>query len=130
MSMFSMSLLMGCVFKGSFIFESPPPAHPTVTTPKSSLSMLSIIFPVSISDSNANAPVSPVSSSTVNKPSICPCFNVLSSSIARVVATPIPSSAPSVVPSAVRMSPLSLNLIGSLVKSWSTSLFFSQTISI
>jgi len=51
------------------------------------------------------APSMPVSSVAVNRASSGPCFSVRSSSTARIAATPIPLSAPSVVPSAVTQPP-------------------------
>ena len=98
-------------------------------TPKSSLSILSMIFPLSMCGSSANAPVSPVSSSTVNSPSIAPSLRSLSLRIARVIATPIPLSAPRVVPLAVSLSPSIVSGMGSFEKSCDTSLFFSHTMS-
>ena len=47
----------------------------------------------------------PVSSVAVKSASSGPCFNVLSSSTARIAAAPMPLSAPNVVPSAVTQSP-------------------------
>ena len=49
--------------------------------------------------------------------------------IARLVATAMPLSAPSVVPFAIRMFPFRTRSIGSFAKSCTVSLFFSQTMS-
>ncbi len=115
--------------RGSSIVELPPPALPIVITPKSSLSKFSIILPLRKSGSIAKAPVNPVSSSTVKRASIGPCFSFLSSSIDSIIAMPIPLSAPNVVPSALTLLPSTLTFMGSFEKSCSTSAFFSQTIS-
>ena len=87
-------------------------------------------FPVSIPSPNPNAPVRPVSSSTVKSASSAGCATVAEASIASAAAMPIPSSAPSVVPSA-RTQPSSMRVrIASCSKSNAASEFFSQTISI
>ena len=79
--------------------------------------------------SSCAAPVRPVSSSIVNSNSSGPWIRSVASMIASMVATPIPLSEPRVVPDAVRYSPSRRGLIVSWVKSWSTSEFFSLTMS-
>ena len=109
---------------------SMPPAQPMKISPSSSESRLSKIRPLKSLGSNFSAPVSPVSSSTVKIHSIGPCCTVGSAMTARAAATPIPSSAPSVVPSAWSQSPFIIASIGSFSKSWTLSLFFSHTMSV
>ena len=99
------------------------------SSPSSSESRFNRISPFMKPSFKANAPVNPVSSSTVNRHSNGPCSMVSSARIASSVATPIPLSAPSVVPLAFIHSPSISVSIGSTRKSCSTSLFFSQTIS-
>ena len=99
-------------------------------SPSSSLSRLRSILLFNTSAERASAPDSPVSSSTVNKHSIGPCSISFASNIAKAVATPMPSSAPKVVPSAFNHSPSIFGTMASFSKSKTLSLFFSQTISI
>ena len=93
--------------RGNVISVSPPPAQPTYKSPHSSVSRLSIVRPVNpnASASKSMAPVKPVSSSTVKSASIGgrglshasgPSSGMESN--ARAAATPMPLSAPSVVP--------------------------------
>ena len=80
------------------MLESPPPAQPMQISPQSSVSRFSMVLPLIMSPLKANAPVSPVSSSTVKRHSRG--GNRLSlgiSSKAIAAATPIPLSAPRVV---------------------------------
>ena len=109
--------------------ESIPPAHPINSSPSSSESRFNRISPFINPSFRANAPVSPVSSSTVNKHSNGPCSIVSSARIASSVATPMPLSAPNVVPFAFSHSPSISVSIGSVRKSCSTLLFFSHTMS-
>ena len=80
------------------------PAQPTVNVPSSSLSRLSRIFPVSSAGSRPLAPSRPTSSATVISSSRGPCGSDGSSASAIMAAIATPSSAPSVVPSAVSHS--------------------------
>ncbi|CDD14487.1 uncharacterized protein BN675_02843 [Parabacteroides merdae CAG:48] len=79
--------------------------------------------------SSALAPVSPVSSSTVKRHSIGPCSISSDARIASSAATPMPLSAPRVVPLARSQFPSTIVSIGSWSKSCAVPLFFSQTIS-
>ena len=79
-----------------------PPAEPAVRSPSASESTLIKYFPVKRFGFNPNAPFIVVSSSTVPKNSICGCSKLLSSKIARDMATAIPLSAPRVVASALK----------------------------
>ena len=79
--------------------------------------------------SKPKAPTMPVSSSIVNKASIGPCFSSLLSSTAMAAATPMPLSAPSVVPFAFTQSPSIMVSIGSVSNVCFLSLFFCGTIS-
>ncbi len=110
---------------------STPPAHPTYSSPSVSESRLISVFPCRNPPSSANAPYIPVSSSTVKSASNGGCTTFLSAKIAIAVATPIPLSAPSVVPLAVTHSPFSSMYasMGSFSKSKTLSLFFCGTIS-
>ena len=112
---------------------SPPPAEPMVIVPTDSESMLmSSLLSISISCGfRANAPVSPVSSSTVARISIGPCLTSGSNSNASANDIPIPLSAPKVVSSASIHSPFFWILIGigSLSKSKPPSRSVSQTMS-
>ncbi len=94
-----------------------PPAQPIKISPSSSLSRFNRISPVMKPFSRALAPVRPVSSSTVNRHSIGPCSISSEARIASSAATPIPLSAPSVVPLARSQSPSTIVSIGSLSKS-------------
>ena len=76
------------------------------------------------------APVRPVSSSRVNTHSIGPCSMSVARRSASCIAQPIPSSAPSVVPSAHSQSPSIYVSIGSLRKSISFPSMLSHTMSI
>mmetsp|Transcript_9873 Transcript_9873/g.24662 ORF Transcript_9873/g.24662 Transcript_9873/m.24662 type:complete len:225 (-) Transcript_9873:142-816(-) len=99
----------------SHSLASPPPAHPMNTSPQSSVSRFSMVRAVSRSAPMPKAPVSPVSSSTVNSASMGGSRVVLgASSSASAVATPIPLSAPRVVPSALSQSPSRTRRMGSL----------------
>jgi len=75
------------------------------------------------------APVRPVSSSMVKSSSRGPCLMLASSMMARLVATAMPLSAPSVVPLAISVLPRRTRSIGSFEKSCFLSAFFSQTMS-
>ena len=99
-------------------------------SPQSSVSRFNIVLPFRISPLSANAPVNPVSSSTVNKHSKGgSSVSLGKSSKAIEAATPIPLSAPNVVPSAFNQLSSIYNLRGSVIKSCFESLFFSHTIS-
>lgn len=106
-----------------------PPAQPMNNSPSSSESRFSRMSPLMKPSCKAKAPVSPVSSSTVNRHSTGPCSILSSARMASSVATPIPLSAPSVVPLAFSHSPSISVSIGSVRKSCFTSLFFSHTMS-
>ena len=75
------------------------------------------------------APVRPVSSSIVKSISSGPCSSERSSATASAAATPMPLSAPRVVPLARSTLPSRTSSIGSFVKSCTLSAFFSQTMS-
>ena len=75
------------------------------------------------------APVIPVSSSIVNKASIAGCLMVFEANTLIIAATPIPLSAPNVVPSARTQSPSTIILIPSVSKLKLVSEFFWCTIS-
>ena len=62
------------------------------------------------------APVRPRSSSTVSSTSTGPWATLLSSARASPMATPMPLSAPRVVPSAVTQSPSTFSLMGILLE--------------
>ena len=87
------------------MFASKPPAQPTYNSPSSSESRFIRISPLRIFGSRLKAPVIPVSSSIVNSASTGPCSISFDSSTAIAAATPIPLSAPRVVPFAVTHSP-------------------------
>ncbi|MNR11670.1 hypothetical protein D3C85_1279800 [compost metagenome] len=87
------------------LFVSIPPAQPMVSSSSSSVSRFNNIVPDKLEGSNSFAPVIPVSSSIVNKASIAGCTIVEEAKIAIIVATPIPLSAPRVVPFALTQSP-------------------------
>ena len=86
------------------------------SSPSSSESRFIKISPFKNPGFNPNAPVIPVSSSIVKIASIGPCSMSLASRIASDVATPIPLSAPSVVPVAFTHPPSICGLIGSVSK--------------
>ena len=79
---------------------SKPPAHPTYSSPSVSESRLTSISPSSIPPFRPRAPSMPVSSVAVISASNGPCTTSSDSITAKIAATPIPLSAPSVVPSA------------------------------
>src|SRR5512143_174839 len=108
---------------------SRPPEHPTYRAPSSSESRFISVRLTRESPASPPAPVSPVSSSIVNRNSRGPWTRDLSSMMARLVATAMPLSAPRVVPFAIRKLPFRTSSIGSFEKSWTLSLFFSQTMS-
>mmetsp|Transcript_14200 Transcript_14200/g.59408 ORF Transcript_14200/g.59408 Transcript_14200/m.59408 type:complete len:229 (+) Transcript_14200:844-1530(+) len=109
----------GSVATARFRMLSPPPAQPMYTLPHSSVSRLSIVVAVrSLSASRPNAPVSPVSSSTVKSASSGGSGASASESrSASAAATPMPLSAPSVVPTAVTQSPSRTTFSGVVSKS-------------
>ena len=96
---------------------SSPPAQPTYNSPSSSESMLIRMSPFSIPDFRPLAPSIPVSSVAVNNASTGPCERSFDARTAIAAATPIPLSAPSVVPLAFTHSPSMMVSIGSLAKS-------------
>ena len=109
---------------------STPPALPTTKQPHVSESRLNRISPFSWSVGRSLAPYMPVSSSAVIRPSMGPCFKVLSSITAMIAATPIPLSAPNVVFLALTHS-LSIQVsMGSVSKLWLLSGDFCGTMSI
>ena len=110
--------------KVTFIFPFVPPAQPTYSSPSSSESILIRISPSRIPAFKPKAPVIPVSSSIVNRPSIGPCCRSSDSRTLIAAATPIPLSAPRVVPSAVTQPSSIKGSIGSVSKSNILSLFF------
>ena len=83
----------------------------------SSLSTLMSVLAFRIPFSRSLAPYRPVSSSRVTSTSRGPCLMVLSARIAKQLATPIPSSAPSEVWVAFRYFPSIRGMIGSFEKS-------------
>ena len=105
------------------------PAHPTVRVPSSSLSRLIRIAPVSSDPSSAFAPSSPTSSATVISSSSGPCGSDSSSTSAIIAAIATPSSAPSVVPSAVSHSPSRMSSIRPSAGSFGLEGSRSQTMS-
>ena len=117
--------------KSKVAVVSTPPAQPTYSSPSLSESRLIKVLPFSTPPSRANAPYIPVSSSTVKSASKGGCTTSLSARIAIAVATPIPLSAPRVVPLAVTHSPFSSTYasMGSFSKSNTLSEFFCGTIS-
>ena len=108
---------------------SIPPAHPINNSPSSSESRLSNVFPLKKPGCKANAPERPVSSSTVNRHSMGPCDTSVAVRTAICAAMPMPSSEPSVVPSALTHPSSTKGLMASVSKLCSVSPFFSQTIS-
>ena len=110
--------------------ESTPPAQPMKISPSSSESRFSRISPCMKPFCISKAPVRPVSSSRVKRHSMGPCSMLSSANTASPVATPMPLSAPSVVPLAFNHSPSIHVSIGSFKKSCSTSLRLSGTMSI
>ena len=99
----SLSVSWGLYSSVAVIFT--PPAEPIIISPSVSSSRLSRISPSSTSAFIWFTPYMVVSSSAVMKPSTGPCFKVLSSITAIMVATAIPSSEPRVVPLAFTQSP-------------------------
>ena len=75
------------------------------------------------------APIRPISSSRVMRTSRGPCCRDSSSSIAKHMATPTPSSPPRDVPVAFKYSPSMRGMMGSFKKSITTLSSFWQTIS-
>ena len=108
---------------------SKPPAHPTYSSPSVSESRLTSISPSSIPPFRPRAPSMPVSSVAVISASNGPCTTSSDSITAKIAATPIPLSAPSVVPSALTHSPSTRTSMGSFVKSNRLSPFFCGTMS-
>ena len=76
------------------------------------------------------APLMSVSSSVVKSNSRGGCESPGASATANAVATPMPSSAPSVVSLACSQSPSRTKTIGSVVKSWGDEGFFWHTMSV
>ncbi len=81
------------------------PAQPTVKPSSLVPSRLTRSRPATSEASSSLAPVRPCSSETVKRSSSGPCGSSGSSDTASAAATPIPLSAPSVVPSARTQSP-------------------------
>ena len=75
------------------------------------------------------APSMPVSSVAVKSASMGPCSTSVEARMAMVAATPMPLSAPRVVPLAFTQSPSTMVSMGSFSKSWALSLFFCGTMS-
>ena len=111
------------------IHVSVLPAHPTVSRPSSSLSRLIRIEPVTSAGSSAFAPSSPTSSATVISSSSGPWGSDSSSTSAIIAAIATPSSAPSVVPSAVSHSPSRTSAIRPSAGSFGLDGSRSQTMS-
>ena len=105
-----------------------PPAQLTVNTPSSSESRFILIFPRRLDVSMFFAPSIPVSSSVVKTASTGGLL-LSESRSASIMATAIPSSAPSVVPTAEILSPSTARSIPSFSTSLVQSGAFSQTIS-
>mmetsp|Transcript_49587 Transcript_49587/g.124685 ORF Transcript_49587/g.124685 Transcript_49587/m.124685 type:complete len:226 (+) Transcript_49587:642-1319(+) len=115
---------------GRRMWVSNPPAQPTQTAYSSSLSrLMSRLALRKGALPRRSAPPMVVSSSTVKRHSSGPCFASGSRSSASIAAQPMPSSAPSVVPVAFNHSPSIRQLIGSLSKSKTVSLFAEHTMS-
>ena len=114
---------------GIFIWTFAPPQQLATNTPSSSESRLISLLPFSTEASKFIAPPIPTSSSVVNKHSRGGCSISSASIRASPMATAIPLSAPSVVPSALSQSPSTTSFIPSVLKSCSVFLSFSQTIS-
>ena len=109
---------------------SSPPAEPIIISPSCSVSRLSSISPSSSPSGRAFAPIIDVSSSAVMRALSGPCFMFLSSMMAMIAATPIPSSAPRVVLLAYTQSPSMRVSIGSFMKSCVLVGVFCGTMSI
>ena len=117
---------------GSYVPDevtSTPPAQPIEISSSSSVSKLSRMSPCRNPPFNPKAPVMPVSSSMVNRASMAGWGMSLESKMAKMAATPIPLSAPSVVPSARTQSPSTYILMPCVSKSKSVSAFFWHTMS-
>ena len=95
---------------------SIPPALPITNSPQTSVSKFKRMSPFSSPAGRSLAPYMPVSSSAVIKPSIGPCCKSFDSITAMIVATPSPSSLPSVVWLARTQSPSMMVSIGSVSK--------------
>ena len=108
---------------------STPPAQPILISSSSSVSRLSSIVASKCPAFRPSAPVIPVSSSIVNNASRGGCGMSLLSSVANIVATPMPLSDPKVVPSARTQSPSTYIFIPCVIKSNVVSLFFWHTMS-
>src|SRR5271157_3372669 len=109
--------------------ELTPPAQPMQRVSSSSLSRLRKYLDLRSPPGNWQAPVRPLSSSIVNTNSSGPWATVSLSMTASAAATPTPSSAPRVVPSALSQSPSTTRRMGSVSKLWTVPSFFSQTMS-
>ena len=108
-----------------------PPQLPAIISVSTTWSMFITLFVLNQDLSTLNAPLISSSSQVVSITSTGGCFKFLSSSTAIAIATPIPSSPPSVVLFPVdKISPSNTSFIGSFLKSCSTSGLFSHTISI
>ena len=108
---------------------SPLPALPTVSKSQSSESQLiRYLASASASGASFSAPVMPHSSSTVitarNGPWLSKCFMMYT-----IIAMPMPSSAPRLVPSACRRLPSRTSLISSVRGLKSTPSAATQTMS-
>ena len=107
-----------------------PPAQLTKSTPSVSESIFISLLAVISLVSSACAPSMPISSSLVSTAWIGGCSIVSDASIASIYATAIPSSPPSVVPSAHTLSPsVHKSILSSSIFLWQSALF-SHTISI
>ena len=107
---------------------SIPPAQPIIISSSSSESRFIMVPDSSSPALSPMAPLSPTSSDTVSRASSGRSM-VLSAIRAIIIATPMPSSPPSVVPLALTVSPLTIISNGSFVKSCPTLEFFSHTMS-
>ena len=106
-----------------------PPAQLTYNIPSFSESILISLFAVISEVSRSLAPSIPISSSLVSTACIGGCAIVSDASTASINATAIPSSAPSVVPSAHTILPSVQALMLCTLMSISQSGSFSHTIS-
>ena len=117
------------VWNSSSAVRLTPPADPTMSSPCVSLSRLSKMSPLSSPSSMWSTPYMVVSSSAVMKASRGPWQRLSSSKMAIIVATAIPSSAPSVVLRARTHSPSIHVSMGSVSKLCCESGVFCGTMS-
>ena len=106
-----------------------PPALPMTNSPMFSLSIFSRMSPFRVSALRWLTPYMQVSSSAVIRASRGPCSMSFDSKTAMMAATPIPSSAPNVVPFALSHSPSTHVWMGSVSKLCVLSSVFWGTMS-